>query len=462
VGWQIVEMIRQHDRRLPRAQARARAVELLTLVGIPQAGRRVDDYPHQFSGGMRQRAMIAMAMALNPRLLIADEPTTALDVTVQAQVLQVIRKLQEEFGTAVILITHDLGVVADVADDVIMMYAGAVMEQADLRTPFSAHHHPYIEGLLLSLPAYSPERERLRPISGQPPSLITLPGGCPFHPRCPYVMDRCRAEAPPLVAVGPDASHLSACWLPHDRAARAAAQGAGRVAARPGRGHEGGLMNAEATILPTPPAAGAEVLLRVEFHIGVSPRPLALAGVAHAVQFGAELLCIGLAQVIEDDQGVAPGGAGGGVIADGLVCVADVGEGLGLDVAAAGLPEQIEGGPVAVDGLVVVAELLVYVADAVPYLGLTVLIAEFAQLAEAFLAICQSLLVVREQGIQPAHVIKRPGLPALVADLPVQIERGLGVAECVYWAGLLVQDGDGGVDPGLPGVVTEPSAQVQR
>ncbi len=220
VGWQIVEMIRQHDKDMSKAQARARAVELLKLVGIPQADRRVDDYPHQFSGGMRQRAMIAMAMALNPKLLIADEPTTALDVTVQAQVLAVIKTLQEEFGTAVILITHDLGVVADVADNVQVMYAGAVMEKADLRTTFFGHHHPYTEGLLQSLPAYGGERERLRPIHGQPPSLISLPPGCPFAPRCEYVMDRCRTETPALAAVGNDATHLSACWLPHDMAAR--------------------------------------------------------------------------------------------------------------------------------------------------------------------------------------------------------------------------------------------------
>ncbi len=210
----------KHDHDMSKAQARARAVELLKLVGIPQADRRVDDYPHQFSGGMRQRAMIAMAMSLNPKLLIADEPTTALDVTVQAQVLAVIKTLQDEFGTAVILITHDLGVIADVADNVQVMYAGAVMEKADLRTTFFANHHPYTEGLLLSLPAYGGERERLQPIHGQPPSLISLPPGCPFAPRCAYVMDRCRTEVPPLAAVGTDASHLSACWLPHDMAAR--------------------------------------------------------------------------------------------------------------------------------------------------------------------------------------------------------------------------------------------------
>jgi oligopeptide/dipeptide ABC transporter ATP-binding protein len=220
VGWQITEMIRQHDRSVSKAQARKRAVELLRLVGIPQADRRVDDYPHQFSGGMRQRAMIAMAMALNPALLIADEPTTALDVTVQAQVLQVIKTLQEEFGTAVIMITHDLGVIADVADEVIVMYAGAVMERADRRTLFFANHHPYTEGLLQSLPAYGGDRERLRSIQGQPPSLINLPPGCPFHPRCPYVMDRCRTDVPALAPVGGEAAHLSACWLPHDMAAR--------------------------------------------------------------------------------------------------------------------------------------------------------------------------------------------------------------------------------------------------
>jgi peptide/nickel transport system ATP-binding protein len=219
VGWQIIEMIRLHE-PMSKRQARQRAVELLRLVGIPQADRRIDDFPHQFSGGMRQRAMIAMAMALNPALLIADEPTTALDVTVQAQVLQVIRVLQREFGTAVILITHDLGVIADVADDVVVMYGGAVMEQADLLTIFTAHHHPYTEGLLQSLPAYGDERQRLRSIRGQPPSPITLPSGCPFSPRCSYVMDRCRIEVPPLAWGGTEPGHRSACWLNRDKAVR--------------------------------------------------------------------------------------------------------------------------------------------------------------------------------------------------------------------------------------------------
>src|ERR1700749_1175426 len=154
VGWQIIEMIRLHAHEMSKDDAQKRAVELLRLVGIPQPDKRVHDYPHQFSGGMRQRAMIAMAMALNPALLIADEPTTALDVPVQAQVLRVIGRMQEMFGTAVILITHDLGVIADVADEVLVMYGGKVMERADRRPLFYASHHPYTEGLLQSLPAY--------------------------------------------------------------------------------------------------------------------------------------------------------------------------------------------------------------------------------------------------------------------------------------------------------------------
>ncbi len=223
VGWQIVEMIRLHDHEASKHQAMQRAVELLRLVGIPQPDRRVNDYPHQFSGGMRQRAMIAMAMALNPALLIADEPTTALDVTVQAQVLRVIRRMQEMFGTAVILITHDLGVIAEVADEVLVMYGGRIMERADRRTLFFASHHPYTEGLLHSMPAYGGERERLHPIAGQPPSLLSPPPGCPFAPRCVYVMDKCRQEPPPpLDPAGEEPRHLSACWLPHSQAEREA------------------------------------------------------------------------------------------------------------------------------------------------------------------------------------------------------------------------------------------------
>ena len=222
VGWQIVEMIRAHDRSTSRRAARGRAAELLGLVGIPRPAERLDDYPHQFSGGMRQRVMIAMAMALDPALLIADEPTTALDVTVQAQVLRVMRDLQEDFGTAIILITHDLGVVAEMSDEVVVMYAGTVMEHASRRDTFYRHHHPYTEGLLRSLPAHGEGRSRLTPIGGSPPSLIDLPPGCPFAPRCPYAFDRCFREVPPLSSVFDDPEHQSACWLPHDEAGRRA------------------------------------------------------------------------------------------------------------------------------------------------------------------------------------------------------------------------------------------------
>ena len=215
IGWQIVEMIRAHDKVISKQAARKRAAELLTLVGIPRAAERIDDYPHQFSGGMRQRVMIAMAMALDPALLIADEPTTALDVTVQAQVLNVMRRLQEQFGTAIVLITHDLGVVAEMADEVVVMYAGAVMERAPRRDIFYRNHHPYTQGLLASLPARS--GDRLTPIPGTPPSLISLPAGCPFATRCPHVFDKCRTEAPPLLDVARDPRHQSACWLPHEQ-----------------------------------------------------------------------------------------------------------------------------------------------------------------------------------------------------------------------------------------------------
>jgi oligopeptide/dipeptide ABC transporter ATP-binding protein len=215
VGWQIIEMIRAHE-RVTKKQAHARAVELLGLVGIPAPAKRVDDYPHQFSGGMRQRAMIAMALALNPKLLIADEPTTALDVTVQAQILQLIKKVQAEFGTAVILITHDLGVIADVADRVIVMYAGKPVEYADKVTLYYEPHHPYTEGLIDSLPQRATRRGKLRPVPGQPPSLLRVPRGCPFHSRCGYVMPRCRAEEPPARPAASGTAHRSACWLPVD------------------------------------------------------------------------------------------------------------------------------------------------------------------------------------------------------------------------------------------------------
>jgi peptide/nickel transport system ATP-binding protein len=216
IGWQIVEAIRAHE-SIPKLVAKRRAIELLGRVGIPQPHRRIDDYPHQFSGGMRQRAMIAMALALDPKLLIADEPTTALDVTVQAQIIELMQALQAELGMAIILITHDLSVVAGIADEVLVMYAGRAMEHGDRHSVYRRPHHPYTEGLIQALPSRSGARDRLIPIPGLPPSLIHLPPGCPFHPRCRYVMDRCRKEAPPLRKVEAASGHVSACWLPLDR-----------------------------------------------------------------------------------------------------------------------------------------------------------------------------------------------------------------------------------------------------
>ncbi len=218
VGWQIVEMIRAHERGTSKAAARQRAIDLLDAVGIPSPRTRIDDYPHEFSGGMRQRVMIAMAMALKPAVLVADEPTTALDVTVQAQVLDVMRDVQREFGTAIILITHDLGVVADMADEVVVMYGGQVMERAERRELFYRRHHPYTEGLLKSLPT-SGYRGKLTPIAGTPPSMISPPPGCPFEPRCIYAFDRCSTK-PPAQTIPGAGIHTSACWLPADRSTR--------------------------------------------------------------------------------------------------------------------------------------------------------------------------------------------------------------------------------------------------
>jgi peptide/nickel transport system ATP-binding protein len=214
VGNQITEAYRVHNDVSKRA-ARARAVEMLGLVGIPQPDRRVDDYPHQFSGGMRQRAMIAMALTCNPKLLIADEPTTALDVTVQAQILELMKKLQQEFDSALIIITHDLGVVAEVADDILVMYAGRAVEYGPTGDLFRRPEHPYTWGLLTSVPRLDREREeRLRPIRGTPPSLINLPPGCKFHPRCPYAErlgEICWTVEPELME-GPN-QHSTRCHL---------------------------------------------------------------------------------------------------------------------------------------------------------------------------------------------------------------------------------------------------------
>lgn len=214
VGWQIAEVLRAHG-KASRHESQQRAIELLGLVGIPSPERRVNDYPHQFSGGMRQRVMIAMAIALNPALLIADEPTTALDVTIQAQILDLLKGLQEELEMGIVIITHDLGVIAELADRVLVMYAGRQVEQADVRTLFHSPHHPYTQGLLESLPANEPGG-RLRAIAGQPPSLLQLPSGCPFRPRCRYAFDTCASEEPALREVGGQVDHVSACWLSPD------------------------------------------------------------------------------------------------------------------------------------------------------------------------------------------------------------------------------------------------------
>jgi peptide/nickel transport system ATP-binding protein len=214
VGNQIVEAYRIHN-DVSKEVARKHAIDMLDRVGIPQPGSRIDAYPHQFSGGMRQRAMIAMALSCNPELLIADEPTTALDVTVQAQILDLIRDLQQEFNSAVILITHDLGVVAELADDILVMYAGRSVEYGSARDIFRRPQHPYTWGLLSSMPRLDREpTDRLLPIKGTPPSLINVPSGCPFHPRCAYADltdGKSRTERPQSLQV--DAGHYIACHL---------------------------------------------------------------------------------------------------------------------------------------------------------------------------------------------------------------------------------------------------------
>jgi peptide/nickel transport system ATP-binding protein len=214
IGWQIAEAIRAHRPETSKQGARGRAIEMLEAVGIPNAAKRVDNYPHEFSGGMRQRAMIAMALALEPEVLIADEPTTALDVTVQAQILRLLEQLNRERGLATILITHDLGVVAEVADRVLVMYAGRVVEQGTLEEIFYDPQHPYTWGLLGSLARLDlPRPHRLPQIGGAPPSLLNLPQGCSFRPRCPHAFDRC-AELPGLDARLPEApAHRDRCWL---------------------------------------------------------------------------------------------------------------------------------------------------------------------------------------------------------------------------------------------------------
>jgi oligopeptide/dipeptide ABC transporter ATP-binding protein len=227
LGSQIVEAIRAHRPDVSKVQGRARAVELLEAVGIPDAEQRFDDYPHEFSGGMRQRAMIAMALALEPDVLIADEPTTALDVTIQAQILRLLEQLNRQRNLATILITHDLGVVAEVADRVLVMYAGKVVEQGTLDEIFYDPQHPYTWGLMGSLTRIDrPRPRRLPQIAGQPPSLLDLPEGCPFRPRCPHEFSKCR-QYPGLEARLPESpGHCDRCWLtPEEKRAKRLVEG---------------------------------------------------------------------------------------------------------------------------------------------------------------------------------------------------------------------------------------------
>jgi peptide/nickel transport system ATP-binding protein len=212
VGQQLTETIRTHL-NLGRAAARRRALGLLHEVGIAGAEQRIDHYPHQFSGGMRQRVVIALALAANPRLVIADEPTTALDVSIQAQIVALLKRLCRDHGTAVMLVTHDMGVIAETADRVAVMYAGRIVEIGPTRTILAAPRHPYTVGLMQSIPRIGGARDRLRQIDGGMPRLDEIPPGCPFHPRCPRVFDRCRRERPDLLAAG---ASQAACWLYDD------------------------------------------------------------------------------------------------------------------------------------------------------------------------------------------------------------------------------------------------------
>ncbi len=222
IGWQLEEAVLAH-RDVTRKEARASAIEALTSVRIPRGEQRLRDYPHQFSGGMRQRVMIAMALINGPDLIIADEPTTALDVTTQAQILALMSRLQDDHGMAIIMITHDLGVVAEIADDVLVMYGGQVVEQAQVDELFYRPRHPYTWGLLGSLPRLNAEIERLIQIPGQPPSLLRPPSGCRFHPRCTFAMDICRTQVPALEPT-PGAAHLQRCWLDEETKKREAAR----------------------------------------------------------------------------------------------------------------------------------------------------------------------------------------------------------------------------------------------
>jgi oligopeptide transport system ATP-binding protein len=216
VGKQIAESLQKHQ-KLSFQAAKKRAVELLKLVGIPSPQERVEQFPHQFSGGMRQRAMIAMALACSPKLLIADEPTTALDVTIQAQIIDLLKRLQEDFGSSIVFITHDLGVVAEIADRVAVMYAGKIVETGTLEEVFYQAKHPYTWGLLASMPKLDQQRDQdLASIPGSPPSLVNPPKGCPFAGRCPYAMKICQEEMPEVTSSSK--THQVACWLQHEQA----------------------------------------------------------------------------------------------------------------------------------------------------------------------------------------------------------------------------------------------------
>jgi peptide/nickel transport system ATP-binding protein len=219
IGKQLVEAVLLHN-DVTKAAARNRALELLTAVGIPRPERRIDDYPHQFSGGMRQRVMIAMALINKPEVIIADEPTTALDVTTQAQILRLMNKLQDDRGTAIVMITHDLGVVAELSNDVLVMYGGRVVEEAKVDDLFAKPEMPYTWGLLGSLPRLDVVTDRLEQIPGQPPSLLHPPQGCAFNPRCPYVFDRCRTELPELRPSPVGVEHRFRCHLGDEDRAR--------------------------------------------------------------------------------------------------------------------------------------------------------------------------------------------------------------------------------------------------
>jgi peptide/nickel transport system ATP-binding protein len=224
VARQLVETIQIHT-RLGAGEARARALQLLKEVGIPGAEQRIDHYPHQFSGGMRQRVVIALALAANPRLIIADEPTTALDVSIQAQIITLLKRLCREHGTAVMLVTHDMGVIAETADRVAVMYAGRLVEIGPVRDVVHAAQHPYTVGLMGSIPSLGDTRERLAQIEGAMPRLTAIPPGCAFNPRCPHAFERCRVERPELLDAG---ASRAACWL-HDRAAAPAPLTAARA-----------------------------------------------------------------------------------------------------------------------------------------------------------------------------------------------------------------------------------------